>query len=140
MPDSIPLREASDLKPGEMKRVMVDGQRVLLANVDGAFCALKDECGHQKAALSKGTLQGDVIECPLHFARFDVRTGRALSGPDFGRLQIPGIENLGPEFMAMMQRTGEIIGDVECGNVTPYRVEVAGENLVFHPVSPSPQA
>src|SRR3989454_3445630 len=39
-------------------------------------------CGHRQAPLSKGTLEGHVIECPLHFATFDVRTGKLLSGPD----------------------------------------------------------
>src|SRR3989454_10157922 len=38
-------------------------------------------CGHRQAPLSKGTLEGHVIECPLHFATFDVRTGKLLSGP-----------------------------------------------------------
>ena len=45
------------------------------------FYALRDSCGHRQAPLSKGTLAGRVIECPLHFATFDVRTGKLLSGP-----------------------------------------------------------
>ena len=36
---------------------------------------------HQRVPLSKGRLEGYVVECPLHFARFDVRTGELLSGP-----------------------------------------------------------
>src|SRR5207249_3141662 len=55
--------------------------RIFVANVDGAFYALQDACGHRQAPLSKGTLEGHVIECPLHFATFDVRTGKLLSGP-----------------------------------------------------------
>jgi nitrite reductase/ring-hydroxylating ferredoxin subunit len=31
--------------------------------------------------LSRGKLEGDVVECPLHFARYDVRSGALLSGP-----------------------------------------------------------
>jgi 3-phenylpropionate/trans-cinnamate dioxygenase ferredoxin subunit len=60
---------------------VVDRERVLVANVEGVFHALRDACGHRQAPLSKGTLQGHVIECPLHFATFDVRTGKPLSGP-----------------------------------------------------------
>jgi nitrite reductase/ring-hydroxylating ferredoxin subunit len=71
----------SELSPGAMKWVAVDRQRVLLANVEGAFYAVRDACGHRQAALSKGTLTGHVVECPLHFAQFDVRTGKLLSGP-----------------------------------------------------------
>ena len=64
-----------------MKFVAVDGERRVLANVEGAFFALKDVCGHRNAPLSRGRLDGYVIECPLHFACFDVRTGRLLDGP-----------------------------------------------------------
>jgi nitrite reductase/ring-hydroxylating ferredoxin subunit len=77
----VPVTRVSELSPGEMKWVAVERERVLIANVDGIFCALADACGHRQASLSKGRLEGHVIECPLHFARFDVRTGKLLSGP-----------------------------------------------------------
>ncbi len=82
MPDGfVPVTRASELSPGAMTWVALDRERVLIANVDGCFYALRDSCGHRQAPLSKGTLEGHVIECPLHFARFDVRTGKLLSGP-----------------------------------------------------------
>ena len=77
----VPVATASELAPGTMKWVVVDRERVLLANVEGVFYALRDACGHRQEPLSKGTLDGHVIECPLHFATFDVRTGKLLSGP-----------------------------------------------------------
>jgi len=64
-----------------MKWVVIDRERVVVANVDGVFYALRDSCGHQGAPLSTGTLMGYVIECPLHFACFDARTGELLNGP-----------------------------------------------------------
>jgi len=64
-----------------MKFVAVDSERVVLANVDGAFYALRDACGHRNAPLSRGRLEGHLIECPLHFAQFDVRTGELVDGP-----------------------------------------------------------
>jgi nitrite reductase/ring-hydroxylating ferredoxin subunit len=82
MPDGfVPVTRASELSPGAMTWVALDRERVLIANVDGCFYALQDSCGHRQAPLSKGTLEGHVIECPLHFARFDVRTGKLLTGP-----------------------------------------------------------
>ena len=77
----VPVIAASALAPGEMRVVVVDRERVLVANVGGVFHALHDRCGHAGAPLSTGTLVGNVIECPLHFACFDVRTGALLSGP-----------------------------------------------------------
>jgi len=76
-----PVIKVSQLPPGEMTWAAVDGERVLVANVGGAFCVLRDACGHRQAALSKGRLDGHVVECPLHYARFDARTGQFLSGP-----------------------------------------------------------
>lgn len=71
----------SELAPGAMKWVVIDRERVLVANVEGMFYALRDMCGHRGAPLSTGVLAGHVIECPLHYATFDVRTGKLLSGP-----------------------------------------------------------
>ena len=73
--------KTSDLAPGEMKFVAVDRERVVLANVDGAFYALQDMCGHRNAPLSRGKLIGCLIECPLHFAQFDIRSGELVDGP-----------------------------------------------------------
>jgi nitrite reductase/ring-hydroxylating ferredoxin subunit len=77
----VPVASVSELAPGTMTWVAVERERVLLANVDGTFYALQDACGHRQAALSRGTLRGHVVECPLHYAEFDVRTGKLLSGP-----------------------------------------------------------
>ena len=78
MPGFVPVSTVADLPPGHMRWVTVDRERVLLVNVDGTFYALSDVCGHQRAPLSRGRLEGHVVECPLHFARFDVRTGALL--------------------------------------------------------------
>ena len=77
----MPVTRVSELSPGVMKWVVIDRERVLIAHVDGAFYALRDSCGHLGAPLSTGTLVGYVVECPLHYACFDVRTGKLLSGP-----------------------------------------------------------
>jgi nitrite reductase/ring-hydroxylating ferredoxin subunit len=77
----VAVGKTSDLGPGEMKFVAVDRERVVLANVDGAFYALRDVCGHRNAPLSRGKLIGCLIECPLHFAQFDIRTGKLIDGP-----------------------------------------------------------
>ncbi len=77
----VPVSTVADLPPGHMTWVVVERERVLLVNVDGTFYTLQDACGHQRAPLSRGRVAGHVVECPLHFARFDVRTGQLLHGP-----------------------------------------------------------
>ncbi|MHB8727127.1 MAG: non-heme iron oxygenase ferredoxin subunit [Casimicrobiaceae bacterium] len=49
--------------------------------VDGQYYAVDDICTHEFAFLSEGYCEGGVIECPLHQARFDVRTGIPLGPP-----------------------------------------------------------
>ena len=71
-----------------MKCVAVDGERVLLARVDGRFYAVREICGHRNAPLSRGKLDGYSVECPLHFAQFDVRTGKLIDGPASADLPI----------------------------------------------------
>lgn len=77
----VPVAKTTDLLPGQMKWVAVNGERRVLANVEGTFYAISDVCGHRNAPLSRGKLEGYVIECPLHFAQFDVRTGELVNGP-----------------------------------------------------------
>jgi len=77
----VAVAKVSELAPGAMTWVALERERILIANVAGAFYALQDVCGHRHAPLSKGLLHAHVIECPLHYACFDVRTGKLLSGP-----------------------------------------------------------
>ena len=84
----VAVGKTNDLAPGEMKFVAVDRERVVLANVDGAFYALRDVCGHRNAPLSRGKLIGCLIECPLHFAQFDIRTGKLVDGPISGDVAV----------------------------------------------------
>jgi 3-phenylpropionate/trans-cinnamate dioxygenase ferredoxin component len=71
----------ADIPEGGMKCVPVERARVVVAHVGGRFYAFSDICGHRNAPLSRGRLDGHIVECPLHFAQFDVRTGKLVDGP-----------------------------------------------------------
>ena len=71
-----------ELAPGEARRIEGDDHPpVAVYNVDGEFFALDDTCTHEKFALTEGWVDGDVVECALHMARFCIRTGKALCLP-----------------------------------------------------------
>ena len=53
---------------------------IAVFNVDGELLAIDDTCTHQDASLADGWLEGCTVECPLHAACFDLRTGMP-SGP-----------------------------------------------------------
>jgi 3-phenylpropionate/trans-cinnamate dioxygenase ferredoxin component len=72
--------KTSDLAPGQMQGVTVDGMDIVVANVEGRFCAFGGICPHEDAPLADGDLYGDVVTCPWHFTEFNVLTGEALEG------------------------------------------------------------
>jgi nitrite reductase/ring-hydroxylating ferredoxin subunit len=77
----VAVAKAADVPAGTMIFVAVERERIVLAHVEGGFYALRDVCGHRNAPLSRGRLEGCIVECPLHFAQFDIRTGKYLDGP-----------------------------------------------------------
>ena len=81
MTDFAAAIEANEIPPGRMTCVKVGGQRVLIANVDGVFYATDDTCTHEDASLSSGSLKGEMVKCPLHGSRFNLRTGEPMEDP-----------------------------------------------------------
>jgi len=77
------VAKASDIPVGKMKAVKIGDKDILVANVGGVFYAIADHCTHEGGRLSTGTLEGGVVTCPLHGSRFDVRTGKGVSGSRF---------------------------------------------------------
>lgn len=75
------LARTSDIAPGTAKPFHVEGNDVLVCNVDGSFYAIEDVCTHDGGILDQGTLEGRCIVCPRHGATFDVETGAALTLP-----------------------------------------------------------
>jgi 3-phenylpropionate/trans-cinnamate dioxygenase ferredoxin component len=69
----------SELGPGDVRRI--DNPPIAVFNVEGALFAISDICTHAEASLSEGQVDGQTVECPLHGACFDLRTGEALTPP-----------------------------------------------------------
>lgn len=77
----------ADLPSGEAKRIESD-PAVSVFNVGGELFALADQCTHGEASMAEGYIEDDcTVECPLHAARFCLRTGKALSQPAYIDLQ-----------------------------------------------------
>lgn len=71
----------SEVPPGAIKGVQVNGERIALCNTGGTLYAVRDECTHEQFPLSYGDLEGKILTCALHGAQFDVATGRAVGLP-----------------------------------------------------------
>ena len=71
----------SVLVEGKPIAIDVDGVAVCVAKVGDEVFAVADTCTHSEASLSEGEITGTKIECWLHGAEFDLRTGEALTPP-----------------------------------------------------------
>ena len=71
----------SEIEPGKMKAVKVGEKEIIVANIDGKFYAIGSKCTHMGGDFSKGTLEGNIVACPRHHAKFDVTTGKVVSQP-----------------------------------------------------------
>jgi len=83
MSEFIKVASISDLAPGEKMLVEYQGMPVGLFNIDGELFAIHDVCTHDGGPLVEGELHGDVIVCPRHGARFDVKTGAVRTLPAY---------------------------------------------------------
>jgi len=74
---------ASEIAEGAAKRYVVDGTPVCVVRCKGKLMATHDRCSHAEASLADGYVDCDdgTVECPLHGAKFDLATGKALTLP-----------------------------------------------------------
>ena len=83
MSEWIDVAAEIELAPGTWRTIDVDGTDVAVFNLDGAYYAIEDVCTHDGGVLTGGEVDGDVIVCPRHGARFSIRTGEVLAPPAY---------------------------------------------------------
>jgi nitrite reductase/ring-hydroxylating ferredoxin subunit len=80
--------KSEDIPEGGMATTKTGTREILLAKVDGKIYAIDNACGHSGYPLHKGKLDGYVVTCRWHDAKFDVRSGAVLApGRDFKPLE-----------------------------------------------------
>jgi nitrite reductase/ring-hydroxylating ferredoxin subunit len=72
---------AKDVAPGTMKGFKVEGKALVVSNIGGKFSAIVERCTHRGCSLSKGRMEGEVVTCPCHGSRFNLKTGAVVRGP-----------------------------------------------------------
>ena len=75
MPEFVRVARLSDIPPGTVVGVKAKGKEICVANIDGEAYAVGDRCPHLRFHLHNGELNGTVLECPGHGAKFDVTDG-----------------------------------------------------------------
>ena len=71
----------AEIAPESAKAYEVGDKRLAVYNIEGKFYITDDECTHASASLADGMLEGDIIECSLHFGSFHVPTGTVKAPP-----------------------------------------------------------
>lgn len=117
----LPAIRIDDIAPDGMKNVDLDGHEIVICNSHGSYYAIARRCGHMNAPLELGTLDGEVVTCPMHCAQFNIRSGEALSGPVSGD---SGSEPVPPMLAAFLQHVGELMQQIRVDAIRTYQIKL----------------
>jgi 3-phenylpropionate/trans-cinnamate dioxygenase ferredoxin subunit len=81
MNEYIAVAAADELKPAQMKRVLVNGKKLLLCNSAGTLYCVDEMCSHEDYSLYLGCIKDGKIKCSLHGSYFDLTTGNPTCDP-----------------------------------------------------------
>ena len=81
----------SELQQGKPVKVEKNGKTICVARVGDEVFAVDDTCSHSDASLAEGDVTDFRIECWMHGAEFDLRTGEALTPPAVAPLHTYGV-------------------------------------------------
>ncbi len=72
------VARVEELRKNEATAFKINDVELAVYRLDDGCYAMNDICTHAFAHLSSGFIEGDIVECPLHQARFEIRTGKSL--------------------------------------------------------------
>ena len=81
MSEFVHITTVADVPDGSKQYYEIEDRLIVLFHVDGQFHCLDDVCTHDGGPLGEGQLTGHQIACPRHGAKFDIRTGKAVTMP-----------------------------------------------------------
>jgi nitrite reductase/ring-hydroxylating ferredoxin subunit len=120
----VDIAKVDEIPAGKMRHVEVNGKEIVIANMNGKFCALDDRCAHMNAPLSMGNLTGDVVTCPFHGAKFNVASGKKISEPVLTPSQ--EMEPLPKTWQKAMEHTGQLMSHIKTYDQPTYEIKVGG--------------
>jgi nitrite reductase/ring-hydroxylating ferredoxin subunit len=123
---SVEVAKVDEIPSGNMKHVEFNGKEIMIANLDGKFYALNDRCSHTNAPLSLGHIQGNVITCPMHGARFDITTGKKVSEPKFPSIET---DSLPEKLQKYMEYAGRLLSQIKTYDQQIYEVKVEDNRI-----------
>ncbi|MEX0813865.1 MAG: Rieske 2Fe-2S domain-containing protein [Chitinophagales bacterium] len=84
------LMSPAEIENGQLVQAECESKKYCLSKVNDNWYAIRDTCPHASASLSKGFMvKGQVVVCPLHRAKFDICSGKNISGEGYGMRSYP---------------------------------------------------
>ena len=77
----VTVAKVGEIAEGGRKIVRIEDQTVAVFHLDGGYYAIEDVCTHDGGPIGEGSLEGDIVECPRHGAKFNVKTGAVVAFP-----------------------------------------------------------
>jgi nitrite reductase/ring-hydroxylating ferredoxin subunit len=118
--------KVEEVPVGKMKYVEIQGKEIVISNIDGKFYAMDDRCSHTNAPLSMGHIQGNIVTCPMHGARFDITTGKKVSDP---KMPSFNIESLPSNMQKYLEYAGQLLSRIKTYDQDTYEVRVEGNSI-----------
>ena len=88
----VKIANKNEIREGNGKEVLINGQRIALFLSNNKYYAIEALCRHQDGSLAPGKIEGEVVECPLHFWHYNIRTGELLDYMDGVKLNTFDVE------------------------------------------------
>ncbi len=103
----VSVASVQDLEAGGPLIFEIDGFPIAVFQIAGEYFAIADVCSHDDGPVAEGELDDHVIECPRHGARFDMRTGRALTLPAVVDIPAYPVRVEGDQILVGIPREGQ---------------------------------
>jgi len=130
--DGIVVANVGEIPDGSMKHVEANGKEFVVGNWEGKYYAISDRCGHMNARLSSGTMRGNEVTCGLHGAKYDITTGKKISGPQMmGAAALLKQLQLPDNVMKAMERQGRLGAEIKTYDVERYDVVVKEDRVML---------
>jgi nitrite reductase/ring-hydroxylating ferredoxin subunit len=119
------IARKTDIAIGGLKEFDVDGREIMLCNDNGSFYAIERRCGHMNAPCEMGTLRGHILTCPMHFAQFDITTGKALKKA-FIKSEPEGLPD---KFRNFFEHKEELVEKITTCDMKTFAVTIEGDEI-----------
>src|SRR5262245_48387083 len=108
MASFVKVAKTTELSDPAQMLLEVEDRIVVLCRVGGEFFCIDDVCTHDGGPLSEGRLDDHTIACPRHGAKFDIRTGKALTMPATVDTAAHEVKITGDDVLVRLCQPGEL--------------------------------